>query len=60
MDKLIRLISLSERTVKAIWNWDEKHKKCVQHTSAIRSLDYNPNLGVGVILSVGFEYYINV
>jgi WD40 repeat protein len=32
----------------------------VQHTKAIRSLDYNPNLGVGYILSVGFEYYINV
>jgi len=80
MDRLIRLISLNERTIKgnnnkkhllillilifitllAIWNWDDKNKRVVQHTSAIRSLDYNPSLGVGVILSVGFEYYINV
>jgi WD40 repeat protein len=52
MDKKIRLINLNDREIVEIW--DDQHK------SAIRSLDYNPNVGVGTILSVGFEYSINV
>ncbi len=52
MDKIIRLINLNDREIVEIW--------ADQHKSAIRSLDYNANVGVGLILSVGFEYYINV
>lgn len=52
MDKIIRLINLNDREIVEIW--------ADQHKSAIRSLDYNANVGVGTILSVGFEYYINV
>jgi WD40 repeat protein len=51
MDKLIRLISLNDKEVVGKWE---------DHKSAVRCLDYNPNIGVGLILSVGFEYYINV
>jgi WD40 repeat protein len=51
MDKLIRLINLNDREIVGKWE---------DHKSAVRCLDYNPNIGVGLILSVGFEYYINV
>jgi WD40 repeat protein len=52
MDKIIRLINLNEKEV--VGKWENHHK------SAVRCLDYNPHVGVGLILSVGFEYYINV
>lgn len=52
MDKIIRLINLNDREIVEIW--------ADQHKSAVRALDYNANVGVGLILSVGFEYYINV
>lgn len=51
MDKLIRLINLNDREI--VGKWDD-------HKSAVRCLDYNPSIGSGLILSVGFEYYINV
>jgi WD40 repeat protein len=51
MDKIIRLISLNDKEVVGKWE---------DHKSAVRCLDYNPSIGVGLILSVGFEYYINV
>jgi WD40 repeat protein len=52
MDKMIRLINLNDFTKIKRWR---KH-----HTSSVRCLDYNPYLGAGLILSVGFEYYINL
>ena len=52
MDGKIRLIDVSDRDVVKIWN---------QHTLGVRSLDYNPLIdNVGYVLSVGFEYFINV
>ena len=54
MDKIIRLININEKEVVSKWENPEYHK------SAIRCLDYNPNVGVGLIISVGFEYYINI
>ena len=52
MDGKIRLIDVSDRDVVKVWN---------QHTLGVRSLDYNPLIdNAGYVLSVGFEYYINV
>ena len=52
MDGKIRLIDASDRDVVKTWN---------QHTLGVRSLDYNPLIdNAGYVLSVGFEYYINV
>ena len=52
MDGKIRLMDVSDRDVVKIWN---------QHTLGVRSLDYNPLIdNAGYVLSVGFEYYINV
>lgn len=52
MDKKIRLINLNEKEIVKIWT--------TKINSAVRSLDYNPNIGAGFIISVGFEYYINI
>ena len=52
MDGKIRLIDVSDRDVVKVWS---------QHTLGVRSLDYNPLIdNAGYVLSVGFEYYINV
>ena len=52
MDGKIRLMNISDRDVVKIWK---------QHTLGVRSLDYNPLIdNTGYVLSVGFEYYINV
>ena len=52
MDGKIRLIDVSDRDVVKMWS---------QHTLGVRSLDYNPLIdNAGYVLSVGFEYYINV
>ena len=52
MDGKIRLIDVGDRDVVKVWN---------QHTLGVRSLDYNPLIdNVGYVLSVGFEYFINV
>ena len=52
MDGKIRLIDVSDRDVVKVWN---------QHTLGVRSLDYNPLIdNAGYVLSVGFEYFINV
>ena len=52
MDGKIRLIDVGDRDLVKVWN---------QHTLGVRSLDYNPLIdNVGYILSVGFEYFINV
>ena len=52
MDGKIRLIDVSDRDVVKVWN---------QHSLGVRSLDYNPLIdNAGYVLSVGFEYYINV
>jgi WD40 repeat protein len=52
MDGKIRLMDVSDRDVVKVWN---------QHTLGVRSLDYNPLIdNAGYVLSVGFEYYINV
>ena len=52
MDGKIRLINLSDRDVIKVWS---------HHNLGVRSLDYNPLIdNVGYVLSVGFEYFINV
>ena len=52
MDGKIRLIDVGDRDVVKVWN---------QHTLGVRSLNYNPLIDtVGYVLSVGFEYFINV
>ena len=52
MDGKIRLIDLGDRDVVKVWN---------QHSLGVRSLNYNPLIdNVGYVLSVGFEYFINV
>ena len=52
LDGKIRLIDVGDRDVVKIWN---------QHTLGVRSLNYNSLIdNAGYILSVGFEYYINV
>jgi WD40 repeat protein len=52
MDKIIRLINTNDKTT--LITWTDHHK------SGIRCLDYNYNIGAGYIISVGFEYFINV
>mgnify|MGYP002623969434 FL=1 len=52
MDGKIRLIDMGDRDVVKVWN---------QHTLGVRNLNYNPLIdNVGYVLSVGFEYFINV
>ena len=51
MDGKIRLISIETQNVLKIWNY---------HKLGVRQLDYNPYLDGGYILSVGFEYFINL
>ena len=52
MDGKIRLIDVGDRDLVKVWN---------QHSLGVRSLDYNPLIdNVGYVLSVGFEYFINV
>ena len=52
MDGKIRLIDVGDRDVVKVWN---------QHTLGVRNLNYNPLIdNVGYVLSVGFEYFINV
>ena len=52
MDGKIRLINLYDRDNVKVWS---------HHSLGVRSLDYNPLIdNIGYILSVGFEYYINV
>ena len=52
MDGKIRLINLNDKDFVKCW---------CNHTLGVRSLDYNPLIeSVGYILSVGFEYYINL
>jgi len=52
LDGKIRLINLYDRDNVKVW---------CNHSLGVRSLDYNPLIdNIGYILSVGFEYYINV
>ena len=52
MDSKIRLININEKSVVQTWN---------QHSLGVRSLNYNPYIeNNGYILSVGFEYFINI
>ncbi len=52
MDSKIRLININEKSVVQTWN---------QHSLGVRSLNYNPYIeNNGYILSVGFDYFINI
>jgi WD40 repeat protein len=52
MDSKIRLININEKSVVQTWN---------QHSLGVRSLNFNPYMeNNGYILSVGFEYFINL
>ena len=52
MDGKIRLINLNDKNIIKIWN---------NHSLGVRCLDYNPYIeNYGIILSVGFEYFINI
>ena len=52
MDGKIRLIDVGDRDLIKVWS---------HHSLGVRSLDYNPLIDTaGYILSVGFEYFINV
>ena len=52
MDSKIRLINISERGIVKMWN---------NHSLGVRALNYNPLIeNNGYILSVGFEYFINI
>ena len=52
LDGKIRLINLNDRDIIKVWS---------HHNLGVRFLDYNPLIdNVGYVLSVGFEYYINV
>ena len=51
LDGKIRLLSVETQNVLKIWNY---------HKLGIRQLDYNPDLDGGYVLSVGFEYFINL
>ena len=52
LDGKIRLINLYDRDNVKVW---------CNHSLGVRSLDYNPLIdNIGYVLSVGFEYYINV
>ena len=52
MDGIIRLIDISDRDIIKQWK---------NHTLGVRCLNYNPYIeNIGYIISVGFEYYINL
>ena len=52
LDGKIRLINLNDKDIIKIWS---------NHSLGVRSLSYNPLIdNVGIILTVGFEYFINV
>ena len=52
MDSKIRLINVNEKSVIQMWN---------HHSLGVRSLNFNPYIeNNGYILSVGFEYFINI
>ena len=52
LDGKIRLINLYDRDIVKVWS---------NHCLGVRALDYNPLIdNIGYVLSVGFEYYINV
>ena len=52
MDSKIRLININDRGIVKIWS---------NHFLGVRALFYNPFIeNNGYILSVGFEYYINI
>ena len=52
MDSKIRLINMNEKSIVKIWH---------QHNLGVRSLNFNPFIeNNGYILSVGFEYFINI
>ena len=52
MDSKIRLININEKSCIQTWN---------HHSSGVRSLNFNPFIeNNGYILSVGFEYFINI
>ena len=52
MDGKIRLINIYDRDIVKVWS---------NHCLGVRGLDYNPLIdNIGYVLSVGFEYYINV
>ena len=52
MDSKIRLININERGIVKMWN---------NHSLGVRALNYNPFIeNNGYILSVGFEYFINI
>ena len=52
MDGKIRLINIYDRDIVKVWS---------NHCLGVRALDYNPLIdNIGYVLSVGFEYYINV
>ena len=52
MDGKIRLININEKDYLKVWKAHEK---------GIRCMTYNSNVGTnGLILSTGFEYYINI
>ena len=52
MDSKIRLININEKSCVQTWN---------QHSLGVRSLNFNPYIeNNGYILSVGFEYFINI
>lgn len=52
MDGKIRLVSLLDKEFLAVWS---------HHEGGVRTLDYNPLIDTnGLIISTGFEYYINL
>ena len=51
LDGKIRLISIETQNVLKVWNY---------HKLGVRQLNYNSYLDGGYILSVGFEYFINI
>ena len=52
MDRKIRLININDRGIVKIWS---------NHSLGVRALFYNPFIeNNGYILSVGFEYFINI
>ena len=52
MDSKIRLININERGIVKMWS---------NHSLGVRALHYNPFIeNNGYILSVGFEYFINI
>jgi WD40 repeat protein len=52
LDGKIRLLDINDKDIVKVWS---------EHTLGVRSLHYNPLIDIaGYILSVGFEYFINV